>query len=112
MPRDSEQLEDTYTLNLTGTWTFPIKGRFAGRVGLEAVNVTNEQEVIGINRANSQPLPGIGAFQTPREYRRQIGIEFYLVDASRRRRGAGSRSGSDRLARSPRLVRQVLLARG
>ena len=60
VPRDSEQLEDTYSLNLTGTWTFPIKGRFAGRVGIEAVNVTNEQEVIGINRANGQPLPGIG----------------------------------------------------
>jgi hypothetical protein len=76
VPRDSEQLEDTYTLNLTGTWTFPIKGRFAGRVGIEAVNVTNEQEVIGINRANAQPLPGVTAFQTPREYRGQIGIEF------------------------------------
>ena len=76
VPRDSEQLEDTYSLNLTGSWTFPIHGRFAGRVGLEAVNVTNEQEVIGINRANGQPLPGIGALQTPREYRGQIGIEF------------------------------------
>jgi L-alanine-DL-glutamate epimerase-like enolase superfamily enzyme len=46
------------------------------QVSVEAVNVTNEQEVIGINRANAQPLPGIAAFQTPREYHGQIGIEF------------------------------------
>jgi hypothetical protein len=75
-PIDAEQLEDTYTLNLNGQWRFPIRGQFEGRVGIEAVNVTNEQEVIAINHATGQRDTGKLAFQSPREYRLQIGFSF------------------------------------
>jgi hypothetical protein len=75
-PRDAEQMEDTYTLNLAGNWSFPIKGVVRGRVGVEAANATNEQEIIGINIVNGRPQPGKFAFQAPRELRLQAGITF------------------------------------
>jgi hypothetical protein len=75
-PRDARELEDTYGLNLTGTWSFPIRGTVAGRLGIEVVNVTNEQELISINTGTGQPLPGRIAWEPPREIRAQIGIEF------------------------------------
>jgi hypothetical protein len=75
-PRDAEQLEDTHTLNLSGHWLFPIAAQFKGRVGVEAVNVTNEQEVTGINVATGERDAGKVAFQAPREYRFQIGVTF------------------------------------
>jgi hypothetical protein len=75
-PRGSQQLEDTMTLNLSGHWEFPIAGQFSGRLGAEVVNVTNEQELIGINFNNGQPVAGKLAFQSPREYRFQIGVTF------------------------------------
>jgi hypothetical protein len=74
--RDAHQMEDTFTLNLTGFWEFPIGGRFHGRLGVEAVNVTNEQEVISINLNNGQPDAGKSAIQSPREIRLQIGVTF------------------------------------
>jgi hypothetical protein len=74
--RDANQMEDTYTLNLSGYWQFPISGRFEGRVGVEAVNVTNEQEVISINLTTGQPDAGKTAIQSPREYRFQVGLTF------------------------------------
>ena len=43
---------------------------------VEAVNVTNEQEVISINVNTGLPDPGKVAYQSPREYRLQIGITF------------------------------------
>ena len=75
-PRDVNQLEDTHTVNLTGMWDFPLGGRIHGRVGLELVNITNAQEIIGINRANGRQLPGTAALQSPREYRIHVGIRF------------------------------------
>ncbi|MCY3928243.1 MAG: carboxypeptidase regulatory-like domain-containing protein [Acidobacteria bacterium] len=75
-PRDTNQLEDTHTVNLTGIWDFPLGGRINGRVGVELVNITNEQEIIGINRANGRQFPGTAAFQSPREVRLQAGIRF------------------------------------
>jgi hypothetical protein len=74
--RDAEQMEDTFTLNLTGYWQFPIHGIVRGRLGGEVVNVTNEQEVISINIASGLPDAGKVAYQAPREYRFQIGITF------------------------------------
>jgi TonB-dependent receptor-like protein len=74
--RDAEQMEDTMTLNLTGYWQFPIRGVVQGRVGVEAVNITDEQEVISINIANGAPDAGKVAYQAPREYRLQVGITF------------------------------------
>jgi hypothetical protein len=75
-PRDAEQMEDTYTLNLAGNWTFPIRGVVRGRLGVEAANATNQQEIIGINVTNGRPQPGKFAFQAPREIRLQAGITF------------------------------------
>ncbi len=75
-PRDAQQMEDTFNLNLTAQWNFPIRGPVQGRIGLEAANVTDEQELIGINRANGRPFPGVAAYQIPREYRLQIGFVF------------------------------------
>jgi hypothetical protein len=74
--RDAQQMEDSYTLNLTGYWQFPITGSVQGRLGVEAVNVTNEQEVISINIASGQPDAGKVAYQAPRELRLQVGITF------------------------------------
>ena len=75
-PRDANQLEDTFNLNLNVDWSFPIGGSVRGKVGAEAANVTNEQEVIVNNIATGQPSPGIAAFQTPREYRVKVGVTF------------------------------------
>jgi hypothetical protein len=75
-PLDAEQLEDTFTLNLNGHWRFPIAGQVEGRVGVEAVNITNEQEVIAVNHATGLAEVGKLAFQSPREYRLQVGITF------------------------------------
>jgi outer membrane receptor protein involved in Fe transport len=75
-PRDAQQMSDTMTLNLTGYWEFPIKGVVKGRIGVEAVNITNEQEVISINNTTGTPDVGKVAYQSPREYRGQIGITF------------------------------------
>jgi outer membrane receptor protein involved in Fe transport len=69
-------MEDTMTLNLTGYWQFPIAGIVQGRLGVEAINVTNEQEVISINIATGQPDAGKVAYQAPREFRLQVGITF------------------------------------
>jgi hypothetical protein len=74
--RDAEQLEDTFTVNGTAYWLFPIAGTFQGKVGVEVVNLTDEQEVIGINLATGQPDPGKVAIQAPREYRFQLGVTF------------------------------------
>jgi hypothetical protein len=75
-PIDANQLEDTMTLNLSGNWQFPIKGQFSGRLGVEAVNVTNEQEVIAINHNTGLAEVGKLAYQQPREYRFQVGLTF------------------------------------
>ncbi len=75
-PRDANKLEDTIELSLTGSWNFPITGRVQGRVAIEAVNLNNDQELVGINRANGMPIPGVTAYQMPREIRGQIGIQF------------------------------------
>ena len=74
--RGAQQLEDTMTLNLSGHWEFPIAGQFSGRLGAEVVNVTDEQELVGMNFNTGQPDSGKLAFQSPREYRFQVGVTF------------------------------------
>ena len=75
-PRDANQLKDTWNLNLSASWELPITEKIRGRLGVEAVNVTDEQELIGVNITNGNPLPGITAYQAPREIRLQVGIRF------------------------------------
>ena len=64
------------TLNLSGHWEFPIAGQFSGRLGAEVVNVTDEQELVGMNFNTGLPDSGKLAFQSPREYRFQVGVTF------------------------------------
>jgi outer membrane receptor protein involved in Fe transport len=74
--RDAEQLEDTFNLNLTADWTFPIAGKVRGKLGAEVANVTDEQEAIVVNLATGNVSPGVSAYQTPREIRVKAGISF------------------------------------
>jgi hypothetical protein len=74
--RDAEQLEDTFNVNLSADWTFPIAGTVRGKLGAEVANLTNEQEVIVINLATGNPSPGIAAYQIPREFRVKVGVTF------------------------------------
>jgi hypothetical protein len=75
-PRDTQQLEHSFSLNLTADWSFPIAGSVRGEIGAEVANVTDEQEVVVINQANGAPAPGIAAFQLPRELRVKLGVSF------------------------------------
>jgi hypothetical protein len=75
-PRDANQLEDTYTINLTGGWDFPIAGRVSGNLKAEVANVTDEQEQIAVNLANGQPIAVRQSYQKPREMRLLAGVRF------------------------------------
>jgi hypothetical protein len=75
-PRDANELEDVFALNLTGAWDFPIKGRVAGNLRAEVANVTDEQEQIAVNLANGQPIPVRQSYQKPRELRLLAGVRF------------------------------------
>jgi hypothetical protein len=75
-PRDSEQLEDTFNINLNLDWSFPIAGTVRGKVGGEVANITNEQELVVVNLANGNPGVGTAAYQVPREFRLKVGITF------------------------------------
>ena len=73
-PRDLRELPETMTLNLNG-WSSLDQG-VEGTLRAEVANVTDEQENIGINFNNGQPVAGKLAYQSPREYRLQIGVTF------------------------------------
>ena len=75
-PRDQNQLEDTFSVNLTAEWSFPIHGSVRAKIGGEVSNLTDEQEVVDINIATGDPTPGIIAYQVPREFRLRAGISF------------------------------------
>ena len=75
-PRDARQLEDTFSLNLSADWTFPLRSSLRGRLGVELTNLTDEQEVVRVNIINGRPVSGIRAYQLPRELRVVLGIEF------------------------------------
>jgi hypothetical protein len=75
-PRDAHQLEDNMNLNLAATWSFPIRGRVEGLLGLEAANVTDEQEVVQVNVLTLEPIASVEAYQPPRELRLKVGVRF------------------------------------
>ena len=75
-PRDAQQLEDIFNVNLSVDWTFPIAGQVRGRFGAEAANLTDEQEIVVVNITNGEPSPGVVAYQVPRELRLKIGVSF------------------------------------
>jgi hypothetical protein len=75
-PRDAHELEPSFELNVTGDWIFPLSDRVRGQVGVEVANLTNEQEVVAINRLTGAAVPGVTAFQLPRELRLRVGVSF------------------------------------
>jgi TonB dependent receptor/Carboxypeptidase regulatory-like domain len=75
-PRDANELEDTYALNLTAAWEFPIAGRVEGSLRAEAANVTDEQEQIAVSLATGQPIAVRQSYQKPRELRAVVGVRF------------------------------------
>ena len=75
-PRDAHELPDTYTLNVTASWEFPIAWRASGSVRAEVVNATDEQEQIDVTLETGQPIPVPQSYQTPRELRLIVGLRF------------------------------------
>ena len=75
-PRDAQQLPDTITLGVAAAWDFPIRGAFAGKVGFEVANVTDEQEQVSVNLANGRASSSAGGYLVPREFRLKLGFTF------------------------------------
>jgi hypothetical protein len=75
-PRDQHELPDTYTLDLTTAWEFPIARRTTGSVRVELVNATDEQEQVALSRETGEPVPVPQSYQTPRELRFVLGVRF------------------------------------
>lgn len=75
-PRDGQQLDDIYTLDLSAMWTFPIRGRVEGTLGFEAANVTDEQKVLQVDTNTLAPINSLAAWQLPREFRLKAGFRF------------------------------------
>ncbi len=75
-PRDGQQLEEIFTLDISAMWSFPIKGPVEGQLGFEVANVTDEQEVLEIDTITLAPINSLIAWQVPREFRLKVGIRF------------------------------------
>ena len=75
-PRDGQQLEDIFTLDLSAMWSFPIRGEWEGQLGFEVANVTDEQKVLEIDTNTLQPINSLAAWQLPREFRVKVGFRF------------------------------------
>jgi hypothetical protein len=75
-PLDAHTLDDQILVNASATWTFPIHGPVLGVLGVDVANIFDQQDVVGINRANGEPEDSITAYQTPREFRLKAGFRF------------------------------------
>jgi len=88
-PRGSRRIGGRKQLDLNLQWSFPIAGRFNGFVRTDLINLTNEQEQIGIagmaetcfwvdGDCSVTPTPQATTqnFQYPRTVRIQIGFNF------------------------------------
>ena len=75
-PRDAQQLPNTITLGVAAAWDFPIRGAFAGKIGFEVANVTDEQDQVSVNLANGRARSSAGGYLVPREFRLKLGITF------------------------------------
>jgi hypothetical protein len=65
-------------LNLNLGWGFPVAGKLAGELGVEVINATDEQELIGIS---GLPTSGTSVqqssnFQDPRRLRALLTLRF------------------------------------
>ena len=75
-PRAAQQLPNTITLGVAAAWDFPIRGAFAGKIGFEVANVTDEQDQVSVNLANGRARSSAGGYLVPREFRLKLGITF------------------------------------
>jgi len=75
-PRGSHRLPDTYNLNLTGTWSFPLGSVLDGSLRVEVANVTDQQEQVDVNNNTGEVTPVRRSWQRPREFRVVVGLRF------------------------------------
>jgi hypothetical protein len=82
-PAGSRELSGSYQLDLNASWQFPIVGRLSGSLLLEALNVTNEQELLFASDAGTRAeiadpsyLAANWNYQTPRQYRALVSLNF------------------------------------
>ena len=75
-PRGSHNLPDTFNLNLTGTWSFPLGSLLEGSLRVEVANVTDEQEQVDVNQNTGEPVEVRKSWQRPREIRFVAGVRF------------------------------------
>jgi hypothetical protein len=60
------------------SWRFPIRGRYTAGLRLEAINVTDEQEIWGIAGLPTTGQPSLTSanFQRPRRLRAVVAFRF------------------------------------
>jgi hypothetical protein len=70
-PRGSNRNPDHKELSLSVEWQFPIVSQLEAGIRLDVVNVTNEQELVGVTglAETGEPTPSTLNYQTPRYYR-------------------------------------------
>jgi len=76
IPRGSIENKDFYFMNLTGAYSFPIRGPVTGQVRLEMTNITNEQVQVATADRTGAPLRSRRSFQQPRKYRLVGAVRF------------------------------------
>ena len=77
-PRGSNRNPYHKELSLSFGWQFPIVSRVDAGVRLEVINVTNEQELVGLTGLpqTGEPTPTTLNYQTPRYFRVSAKITF------------------------------------
>ena len=71
----TRRLPSFYDFNMTGAWTFPIRGQFNGQLRIEAINVTDQQDQINTG-LYGEPLRVRREFQRPRQFRASLAFTF------------------------------------
>ncbi len=77
-PRGSHRNPSQYQINLGIGWSFPVAGQVGGQILVEILNVTNEQELIGVlgREVDGAPTPTTLNYQLPRWYRIVATVRF------------------------------------
>ena len=99
-PRDGQQLDDIYTLDLSAMWSFPIRGRMEGTLGFEAANVTDEQNVLQVDTNTPRADQLARGLATAARVPPQGRVPLLVRVATRpRSAGAGLETGASRRPR-------------
>ena len=77
-PQGTRRTPTQMQLNLNLAWTFPVVGKLTGELGAEVINLTDEQELIGIAGlpTTGTALLQSGNFQNPRRLRAMVTFRF------------------------------------